>query len=502
MTMIIKSMNKYAKYITLFLSLLVIGCGKTENKNVTGSKLIDTIDETISFVNEWEEKSTTTSPQTVNMNLENDTPASDISSVDPDTISNEEVAIQTIDQTYDLNVLTTILIKYPQEKYPTIIKRVRLRIHNIFKQEEELINSHCINECPYSVMMKILKRRPKSVNFLNEYNFKKICITEPIVVQNHLKKHITNTNLLDLVEDQTLGQSIICSTMNEAQVKQRISSFLSDLRDKDQLMSMDEFKQHIKSFNIEYEEYKSLFPFYYYKGVSIDRILGSRFIEKTANDLNLKSIKVPKKIAVIKDGKEDLFKINFDKYLVFSSNDIDVYAESIEPLKRKATRAEVRDFFEIVQATGFSDYFGENYILGKNSTGEEGIYFIDTEKLNFSYFPIENSNNQFTRRITQIIDKKDYSWANILLSEYIYNDQNIGRRYIINNNLANQASFGNLIKTFPNQEITPLLREKKTSTISLPQIEIEFSSEEESEEEEEEDFGIEEYSFSIKKLKD
>ena len=52
---------------------------------------------------------------------------------------------------------------------------------------------------------------------------------------------------------------------------------------------------------------------------------------------------------------------------------------------RGTTREEVTEFLKILEATGFGDFFGDNFMLGRNSQGEEGIYFIDTEYMNFRH---------------------------------------------------------------------------------------------------------------------
>lgn len=85
---------------------------------------------------------------------------------------------------------------------------------------------------------------------------------------------------------------------------------------------------------------------------------------------------------------------------------LQIYAERIEPLERNATRAEMKGLLDLLEATGFNDFYGQNLLIGKNQNGEEGIYFIDTEYTNFSSLPCYDNIGMLGRLMAQ----EDHPW--------------------------------------------------------------------------------------------
>lgn len=166
--------------------------------------------------------------------------------------------------------------------------------------------------------------------------------------------------------------------MDAIDVEETLHTFLGNLRRDGLLLTKEEFAQ------------KDLAR-YVHKGADIGRVLGRDYIERTANHLNLPHVKVPKKIAVIQPEDEGALTLEFtlarNLAMDISCPSLQIYAERIEPIERKATREEMTGLLDLIEATGFNDFYGHNLLMGKNHNGEEGIYFIDTEYRNFSSLP-------------------------------------------------------------------------------------------------------------------
>lgn len=164
----------------------------------------------------------------------------------------------------------------------------------------------------------------------------------------------------------TPGADIFAENMDIVQTREVMGDFLQDLRKNGRLLTQVEFSKL---------EMKSLS-----KSNDIGRILGRNFIEKIAQEMGLKHIKVPKKIVVVKPGVTSL-KFNFDQRGEMGIKDeaITIFAELIEPVKRKISLEEAIEFMIVVEKTGYNDFIGENYFFAA-----DGIYFIDTEFHNFT----------------------------------------------------------------------------------------------------------------------
>ncbi len=163
------------------------------------------------------------------------------------------------------------------------------------------------------------------------------------------------------------GPDIFAGNMDIVTARAVMENFLKDLKKEGLLLTEEEFSKLDKSKYIS-------------KIYQIGRIQGKNFIERLAKENGLKHIKVPKKIAVIKNGLENVsFNIARSLELVSKNDQLTIYAERIKPVDRKLSLEEAIEFMIILEKTGYSDFFGDNFIFA-----EDGIYFIDTEFKDFS----------------------------------------------------------------------------------------------------------------------
>lgn len=204
------------------------------------------------------------------------------------------------------------------------------------------------------------------------------------------------------------GPAILSHNMDMLSVEEALRTFLGNLRREGLLLTYEEFSHKDRAL-------------YFYKTDDIGRILGRDYIEKTARRLNLPYIKVPKKTAVI--DPEDAaghyltrdrvpsshlleFTVSPSGNMGISCPGLEIYAEKITPIERKATREEMMGLLTLLEETGYSDFFGHNLFMGKNQAGEEGIYFVDTEYTNFSSLPCY----QAIGRLAALMAGEDHSW--------------------------------------------------------------------------------------------
>lgn len=168
------------------------------------------------------------------------------------------------------------------------------------------------------------------------------------------------------------GQRILVKEMNGIQAKDTIHMFLKDLRKEGLLLTEAEFcKEPLK---------------YRKKGNYLDfgRIFGKQFIQQKIDALKITTIKVAKKILVIKpesDENPDHIRIlpNITGYdLCLESPDLICYAEEIIRSYRKITYSEMVDLIDVIEATGFADICPANFIIA-----DDAVYFIDTEYKSF-----------------------------------------------------------------------------------------------------------------------
>lgn len=196
---------------------------------------------------------------------------------------------------------------------------------------------------------------------------------------------------------QPEGAALFSYNMDALDVERTLQTFLSTLRKEGLLLTKEEFGQKSPAQ-------------YFSKGDDIGRILGRDYIERTAKRLHLSYIKVPKKTAVIQpENAQTLalaFTVSRGGEMDIKCPHLQIYAERIEPLERNATRAEMKGLLDLLEATGFNDFYGQNLLIGKNQNGEEGIYFIDTEYTNFSSLPCYDNIGMLGRLMAQ----EDHPW--------------------------------------------------------------------------------------------
>src|SRR5690606_1750462 len=136
------------------------------------------------------------------------------------------------------------------------------------------------------------------------------------------------------------------------------------------------------------------------KSYQFERILGADYIARSAKSLGVANlIKVPIKYAVL-----DLEVPNTQNLTMntpsrikdsISSRDLQIYAEKITRIDRKATRQEMTLLLDFIYKIRFFDTIGRNIIWGKNTAGEEGIFLIDTEMDSFLGSDIAGSGDFF-----------------------------------------------------------------------------------------------------------
>lgn len=279
------------------------------------------------------------------------------------------------------------------EKLISIIKNAEV-------EEEEIRAFYA--DLSESVVLQILflTQTSNSFNAIDEKIIEKALIFETNFIQAVNKKcpH-RNPILRTKIEQRLLGPSIFRHSMEEKEIVQIGTEFFVDLKRSGRLLTSEQFASQTHPKRV-----------YRNKGNDLGRILGANYIKKAAEELGLKHIKVPKKIAVVHEKEKELKVHVCQTSLELSCSQVTVYAEDITPLERGTTREEVTELLKILEATGFGDFLGLNFFLGKNQHGEEGIYFIDTEYTNFRHFPfLENSVD---RAITCVVQKKDWDWIN------------------------------------------------------------------------------------------
>lgn len=115
---------------------------------------------------------------------------------------------------------------------------------------------------------------------------------------------------------------------------------------------------------------------------NFSRMPGAEYLMQDLEELGITRIKVPLKVAIIKN-RTSLLKMtghespDGQSYYIDSSQ-IAVYAKRIQGVDRKFTREEIDQFILIVVVKRWTDLHPENIILA-----EDGIYLIDTESKSF-----------------------------------------------------------------------------------------------------------------------
>ncbi|MDF2549052.1 MAG: hypothetical protein K0S07_119 [Chlamydiales bacterium] len=163
------------------------------------------------------------------------------------------------------------------------------------------------------------------------------------------------------------GLSIFPPDMGYVQSKDAIQNFLRDLRREGNLLTEEEFSQ------LGVDNYID-------KRDAIGRIQGRNFIAKVIEDHHLRSIKVPKKIAVAHKQVEvlTLFVNNLGE-LIVKEDQLGVYAEKIIPVQRKLSLEEALELMIAIEKTKYRNISKEKLIFTENE-----IYFINTEFKDFA----------------------------------------------------------------------------------------------------------------------
>lgn len=192
--------------------------------------------------------------------------------------------------------------------------------------------------------------------------------------------------------------SIFSYTMDAIDVEDALRAFFADLRNLNLLLTEEEFSEK------EISQYVS-------KGKDVGRILGRNYMEKEIKRLRLQHVKVPKKMAVIqpedKERSSIICTVAKNGSMNFFCLDLEIYAEKIVPIQRAATKEVMLEFLELLRVTGFNDFYGYNFFMGRNQAGDEGIYCIDTEYPNFSSMPCFDNIGM---ACGSLMKKEDHPW--------------------------------------------------------------------------------------------
>lgn len=187
------------------------------------------------------------------------------------------------------------------------------------------------------------------------------------------------------------GPGPFTSNMDLLAARGEIGKFLKDLR-KDGLLLKEEEAEKLDKTK------------YFCKGQDdIGRIQGRNFLEKHIKENGLTHIKVPKKIAVINKGLDDVsFSIKNRGLKTSHKQQLTIYAERIEAVERTISLEEAVELIIVSEKTGYWDYYEQNYIIAK-----DGIYIIDTEFNAFSKATFVDSYHYAVRSIKQFLDPED-----------------------------------------------------------------------------------------------
>lgn len=231
-----------------------------------------------------------------------------------------------------------------------------------------------------SLVLQILNltQTSNSFNAIDEQIIEKALIVETNFIQAINKKgpH-RNPILREKIEKALLWPSIFRHSMEDEQIIQIGAEYFSKLEGSGQLVTSEQ----LGSFRPTEAGYRD-------KGCDLGRILGANYIKEMAEKLGLKRIKVPKKVAVVKEGITELNASVNPCNLELSCKNITIYAEEITPLSRVSTQEEQAELRKILEAMEFRDFLKLKFFLGRDKDGEEGIYFISTKYTNFHRAPI------------------------------------------------------------------------------------------------------------------
>lgn len=273
-------------------------------------------------------------------------------------------------------IADAILNDSPEEA--DLLIEAKLKRNIPLSEEEVWLQRAAKNSCDFS--------EDEFISLSQEFKTKIFFVANAFANENLIKK----LKSLGMDEKPLFppGPSILARNMDLLTTRDTISDFLKGLRQQGLLLTSEEFKK------LDQSQYLS-------KSDQIGRILGKNFIEKLVEENHLKHIKVPKKIAVIQEGVENLSFMFMENSLepIPKTNQLKIYAEKVKPVNRKLSLEEAIEFMIILEKTGYGDFFGDNFFYC-----EDGIYFIDTEYKDFK--PIK-PNFAAIKSIQENLDPKD-----------------------------------------------------------------------------------------------
>ncbi len=170
------------------------------------------------------------------------------------------------------------------------------------------------------------------------------------------------------------GPAILSCNMNMIEAESALRKLFTDLRTAGCLNTEAEFHE------------RGDYAFFNQK-VDMGALLGAEYLVSKAIDLNLRSVKIPKKIAVILPDETNTIAISVARDSLdmrLHSPDLQIVTEHIHPLAREETEQERAEIEALKNATG---YRGATFVVGRNSQGEEGIFCMDTGYENFDLPP-------------------------------------------------------------------------------------------------------------------
>jgi hypothetical protein len=199
------------------------------------------------------------------------------------------------------------------------------------------------------------------------------------------------------------GPGIIGWNMDADQAYTATLGFFEDLQEKGLIFSAEGFS------------YNGLC----YMGSDIGRILGGNYIEKTAQDLGLKHIKVPKQMVIFDASSEKIsIKICTTGEIGLSNFNGSVYGEAVEKSDRKISYEEAEELVLLLEAVGFTAMNSEKIVVA-----EDGIYITDTDFENFwrnkRYFYNGYHYTEMLRICSKWLEKEDCQKLRLLLNEKI-----------------------------------------------------------------------------------
>jgi hypothetical protein len=171
--------------------------------------------------------------------------------------------------------------------------------------------------------------------------------------------------------------SLFSFNMDAIQVEQTIRDYLVEMRANNQLFTKQEFAEKDQANFI-------------YKDRKIGRLLAQKIIERTLMRRKDDLVKAQKHVAVMKPAKEKhnlWFDVGPWSNLFLTSPDLEIYAEKITPIDRKATREEMNALLGFIFFFKVHLMHDEHIMMGKNEAGAEGLYFIDIEQHHFYDIP-------------------------------------------------------------------------------------------------------------------